>query len=507
MRTAGRRALAVALVASALVLAAPTGTASAHPLGNFTVNVYGGVIVRPDAAVVDYVVDMAEIPAFQERRVIDANRDDTVSDEEAAAYRTEMCRRLADGVVIAAAGRTVPLAAAAGAALSFPAGSGGLSTLRLECTFEAPLTAEGSTTGAAEGAAISLTYEDRNFAGRIGWREVAVFGDGATITSTDAATASVSDRLTSYPADGAPLDVRTAVIDARPGGPRLEPLPGQADAGVAADDPSAQNGGLLASLVGREDLGVLAVAAMLVVALAVGALHALGPGHGKTLIGAYLVGAGGTMRHAVGVGAAVSVMHTASVLGLGLLVLTAERVFAPERVYPWLGLASGLVALALGTTLLIHRLHAISVETSDHEHDPHGVHSPVHDHDHGPDPAGDHDHGHRHADASRVGDAPISRRGLTALAFSGGILPSPSALVVLLASVALGRTMLGLVLIVAFSLGLAGALIGVGLLAVRARDLAQRRFTERAARLLPVASAAAIALVGLVLTVRGAIQL
>lgn len=493
MRKAGRRALAVALAASALVLVSPAGSASAHPLGNFTVNVYGGVIVQPDAVVVDYVVDMAEIPAFQERRVIDANRDDTVSDDEASAYRIEACRRLARGVAITAAGRTVPLAAAAGAALSFPAGSGGLSTLRLECTFEAPIAAASE----AAGAPISIAYEDRNFTERIGWREVAVFGDGATITSTDAAAASVSDRLTSYPTDGTPLDTRTATIEARPGGPRLELLPGPSDAGVAADGSSAPGGGLLASLVGRDDVGVLAVAAMLVVALAVGALHALGPGHGKTLIGAYLVGAGGTMRHAVGVGAAVSVMHTASVLGLGLLVLTAERVFAPERVYPWLGLASGLVALALGTTLLIHRLHAISVERRGHDHDP--------DHVHGPNHTDDHDH--RHADASRVGDAPISRRGLTALAFSGGILPSPSALVVLLASVALGRTMLGLALIVAFSAGLAGALIGVGFLAVRARDFAQRRFTERAAWLLPVTSAAAIALVGLVLTIRGAIQL
>ena len=100
-------------------------------------------------------------------------------------------------------------------------------------------------------------------------------------------------------------------------------------------------------------MGVIAL--MLAVAVGVGALHALGPGHGKALIGAYLAGSGGTMRQAVLVGVAVSVMHTASVLALGVLVLTAESLLAPERVYPWLGLASGLVAVGLGTTLLISR--------------------------------------------------------------------------------------------------------------------------------------------------------
>jgi nickel/cobalt transporter (NicO) family protein len=168
-------------------------------------------------------------------------------------------------------------------------------------------------------------------------------------------------------------------------------------------------------------------------------------------------------------------MHTASVLGLGLLVLSAERFFAPERVYPWLGLASGLVALGLGATLLVSRIHALS------ERRRHG-----------------HDHPHP--------EEPLSRRGLVAIAFAGGILPSPSALVVLLGSVSIGRTTLGLVLIAAFSLGLAASLVAVGALAIRARHVATGRLPARVMRLAPVVSAGCIALVGAVLTARGLLQ-
>ena len=183
-------------------------------------------------------------------------------------------------------------------------------------------------------------------------------------------------------------------------------------------------------------------------------------------------------------------MHTASVLVLGLLVLSAERTLAPERVYPLLGLASGLIALALGSALLVARIHAAAHER---RHRTRG-------HRRG--------HGHAHPHDDGAGStSPLSRRGLIALAFSGGILPSPSALVTLLAAVSLGRTALGILLIAAFSVGLAASLIGVGLVTLRARDVAERRLTDRAALLLPVASSAAIAAMGLFLTVRGAAQL
>jgi ABC-type nickel/cobalt efflux system permease component RcnA len=217
---------------------------------------------------------------------------------------------------------------------------------------------------------------------------------------------------------------------------------------------------------------------------------------------AYLVGAGGRPKQAVAVGGAVAVMHTASVLALGFVVLSATRLFPPERVYPWLGLGSGLVALGLGAGLLVTRFGVWSngrraALAHDHDHEHAGEHGHDDEHAHG-------GHGHTHA----IPDAPVlSRRGLMALAVAGGILPSPTALVVLLGSVAFHRVAYGLGLIAAFSVGLATALIVVGILALRARDLVSRRMSGTVGRLVPVFSASAIVVLGLALTVRGFVQL
>jgi ABC-type nickel/cobalt efflux system permease component RcnA len=314
-----------------------------------------------------------------------------------------------------------------------------------------------------------LVFEDSNYADRLGWHEVTSGGDGATIVRSNVPSESPSLRLRSYPKDVRLSDVRSASVTFRPGGASLRP-------GLGVGRAEQAGGGLLAGLASRPDLSAGLVALMIATAVAVGAIHALGPGHGKSLIGAYLVGSGGTLRQAVAVGAAVSVMHTASVLGLGALVLSAERLFAPDRVYPWLGLASGLVALGLGAALLVSRLHALSERRR---------------------------HGHDHP----LPERPLSRRGLIALAFAGGILPSPSALVVLLGSVSIGRTALGLVSIAGFSVGMAASLVAIGALAIRARQVATGRLPVGLMRLAPVVSASCIALVGLVLTARGLIQL
>jgi ABC-type nickel/cobalt efflux system permease component RcnA len=389
---------------------------------------------------------------------LDPDGDGTPSAEEEAAYRSAACADLRMGLWLRIDGAAAPLVLAS-SSLSLPAGQAGLSTLRLRCVF---------ATAIDPAPVHDLGFEDRTYPDRLGWREVTAVGDGATIVRSDVPGESPSDRLHSYPTGVAPPHVLTASIAFRPGGTALRTDPGPGAAAPAA-------GGLLAGFAARPDLSAGLIALMVAAAVGVGAIHALGPGHGKSLIGAYLIGADGTLRQAAAVGAAVSVMHTASVLGLGLLVLSAERVFAPERVYPWLGLASGLVALGLGATLLVSRIHSLS--------------------------EGRHGHDHPHP------DRPLSRRGVVALAFAGGILPSPSALVVLLGSVAIGRAALGLVLIASFSAGLAASLVGVGVLALRARHAATGRLPAGLMRLAPVVSAGCIALLGLVLTGRGLLQI
>lgn len=454
-RAVGRRlrwVLAAALAAGILTI--PAAAAQAHPLGNFTVNTSAGLVVGPDLIRLEYVVDMAEIPAFQERQRIDADGDGDVSAPESAAYRDAECASLAGGLsIVLDGGRAAP--ARGETALVFPMGQAGLRTLRLTCTYGIAL---------PDATSHRLQLADTNFADRIGWREVIAAGDGATLTRADVPTESPSGGLRAYPTGAAPMHVTTATLMFRPGGPAL------------AADPTGRTsptgGTVLEDLLARGDLGLPAILMMFCLAVAVGALHALGPGHGKALIGASLSGSEATLRHAVTVGVAVSVMHTASVLALGLVVATAERVISPERVYPWLGLVAGLAAVGLGARLLVTRLRALSAERR---------------------------HGHRHVVPVR----PLSRAGLIALAFSGGILPSPSALVVLLGAISIGRASLGLLLIAAFSLGLAASLVLVGAIAVRIGRLGRSRVPTGIVRWAPVASAASIAMLGLVVAGRG----
>jgi nickel/cobalt transporter (NicO) family protein len=470
-----RRALLFVAVVAAVILA--PALAVAHPLGNFTINRYAGIELAPGQVRIDYVIDMAEIPTVQVRPEMDANRDGEVTDAELGTWATRTAPGLGARLHVEIDGADVGLEVISASA-RFRPGQGGLDILRLEATFAGAAPSKGR-----------LSFEDTNFEDRIGWREVTAVGaDGTALAASSVPARSVSNALLSYPQDllSSPLDVTTATVAYRPG---LSVAIDTSAPGVATGGRPDVTGAAFAGLVGRTG-PFMAVALLL--ALGFGALHALGPGHGKTLMAAYLVGAGGRVRHAVAVGGSVAVMHTASVLALGFVVLTLTQVFAPERVYPWLGLASGVIALGLGATLLVSRLGRWSREPGQGSHD-HGHHS-------------GHEH-HQHLDAHADTHAePLSRRGLTALAVAGGILPSPTALVVLLAAIALGRVAYGLALIAAFSLGLAAALVIVGIVALRARDALSKRVTERTARLVPVLSAASIALLGLVLTLRGFTQ-
>jgi nickel/cobalt transporter (NicO) family protein len=461
-----RRLFLLAGVIAAVLLA--PALAAAHPLGNFTINRYAGIELTPGQVRIDYVVDIAEIPTVQIRPQMDGDGDGEVTDAERAAWARRTAPDLLAKVEVAIGGRPLRLEVVSASA-RFRPGQGGLDILRLEAAFAGPAPAEGR-----------LEFADANYQDRIGWSEVTAVGaDGTALSSSSVPARSVSNALLAYPQDllSSPLNVTTATVSFEPG----------ASAAVGAGEPIAESGarpdvsgGAFAGLVGRTG-PFMAVALLL--ALGFGALHALGPGHGKTLMASYLVGAGGRVRHAVAVGGSVAVMHTASVLALGFAVLTLARVFAPERVYPWLGLISGLIAFGLGASLLVSRLGR-----------------------RGRSPAEDEHHHHLDRGSVHVHETPLSRRSLTALAVAGGILPSPTALIVLLAAIALGRVAYGLALIASFSLGLAGAVVVVGIVALRARDALSRRVSGRTARLVPVLSAASIALLGLVLTLRGVTQ-
>ncbi|HEY7660531.1 MAG TPA: sulfite exporter TauE/SafE family protein [Actinomycetota bacterium] len=465
-----RRLGVIVFVAGACLLL--PGVATAHPLGNFTVNTYAEIELTPGSVRVDYVLDLAEIPTVQVRPQIDADGDGRVSQVERSAWATETAESLGSSLTLTIDGDEVTLDVVS-ASIAFRPGQGGLDVLRLDAVLR----------GAAPTAG-TLVVSDDTFAERVGWREIVVRGGpGVAIARSTVPARSVTDALRSYPSDllTSPLDVREATASYRPGAGAPAPTAGGAE---ASRDRPGEDGGAFAGLVGRT--GPFMVVALLM-AFGFGALHALGPGHGKTLMAAYLVGSGGHIRQAIAIGGSVALMHTASVLALGFVVLSATEAFTPERVYPWLGLASGAVALALGAGLLVARLRARNRPLVEHHAHPH-----------------EHRHAHPH-EPHRA--SPTSRRGLMALAAAGGLLPSPTALVVLLAALALDRLAYGLALVAAFSLGLAAALVVVGVVALRAGDVVSRRLSSRIARLIPLTSASAIAVVGLGLLVRGIAQI
>jgi ABC-type nickel/cobalt efflux system permease component RcnA len=472
------------------------GVASlAHPLGNFTVNRFARVRVEPNGMRVRYVIDMAEIPAFQESQVMDANHDGEVSNEEAADYLERLAPRLAEGVVLTSDGERVPLSLKS-KTVSMPSGAGGLKTLRIEFDFE------GSTHESAE-ATHRIRFDDSNFRERIGWREIVVEpAHGVTVFDSDAYGSALTDELKAYPRDtlSAPLDERSAEFSwtrgaAPSGAVALRTRDGQ---------PAVQSRDRFAELISVEELTPLVALLGLLLAAGLGALHAMSPGHGKTVVGAYLVGSRGTAKHAAFLGLTVTLTHTSSVFALGLLTLFASHYVLPETLFPYISLASGAIVLTIGLTLFIRRLRsafgwagagAHNHHANEHAH----AHAADHDHAHG-DGALTHSHGgseHTHMPPGADG-RPLTWRSLLALGVSGGLLPCPSALVVMLSAISLGRVGYGLALIVAFSVGLAATLTAVGLLFVYAsRFVAGRRAGEgRLVKALPVLSALVIACAG-----------
>jgi ABC-type nickel/cobalt efflux system permease component RcnA len=467
-RCGGRRIAALGVAVAALVLGS-AAAADAHPLGNFSVNHLTVVRVSADAIDVRYVLDQAEIPTFRERGMSDA--------EVLAAKRAEVAR----GLTLSVDGRTVPLRPAGPPVLTHPEGQGGLRTTRLELPLRAP---------AQDARRVAI--RDRTFPDRVGWVAVQALPGRGTAVRTDAPATDPTRGLRRYPEDllESPRDDRAATFAVAPGAGTLD----------AADAPASGGGGDgedgFAALLDGD--GVLLL--LLLAAFGWGAVHALSPGHGKAMVAAYLVGTRGTTRDAILLGATVTVTHTAGVVALGLVALGLSAWILPEQLYPWLTLASGLLVVGVGVAVLRGRMRGFGhshAHDDHHDHGHHHHHGSDHSHDHRP--AG----GHTHAVPERA-----SRRSLLALGASAGLIPCPSALVVLLGAIAQHRVGLGLVLIVAFSAGLAATLTALGIAVVHAGKLLSRLpVPGRVVAAVPAISAAVIVVVGIVLTAQAVPQL
>jgi nickel/cobalt exporter len=437
-----RAALAVLAAVAALVLLAPS--ASAHPLGNFSINHLSTVKISEGRVDVLYVLDQAEIPTTEER----------------GRSRAEVIRRkqreLRRNLVLEVDGREVPLRPLA-PKLFFPAGQAGLATTR----FEQPLRATVSDLERVE-------LRDGTFADRVGWKAIiAAPGEGTAVRST-APSGDPTNGLRRYPEDllSSPLDRRSASFRVEPGEGTLVAPRAEGGRTVAARDASGHG---FAAVFEDAAAGQGVLVLLLLAAFGWGALHALSPGHGKAMVAAYLIGTRGTGRHAVWLGVTVTITHTIGVFALGLITLALSQYVLPEDLYPWLTLVSGLLVVTVGAGVLRSRFRRRHHDQAQHHHH----------HEH---PA-------------------VTRRSLIAMGAAAGLIPCPSALVVLLGAIAQHEVALGLLLIVAFSVGLAATLTGLGLGVVYARRILPRgRLTGRVAALAPSVSALAIVLVGCVLT-------
>jgi nickel/cobalt transporter (NicO) family protein len=417
--------------------------ASAHPLGNFSVNRHSRVEVSGNRIYVQYVLDLAEIPTFQERQRV-----------RRAGFAAEIGR----GLKLTLDGRPAVLQLVDSKRELRP-GAGGLETLRFAAVYETPATGT------------RLAYRDTNFASRLGWREIVVRAErGARVESASVPATSRSDALNAYPPDllRDPLSVSSATAAFRAGAqPGVPPPLGSA--------PAPESRGGFESLISR-DLGAGAILVALLLAAFWGAAHALTPGHGKAIVAGYLVGTRGRPRDAVALGLIVTVTHTIGVFALGIVTLALSAFVVPEQLYPWLTLSSGLLVVGVGTSVLWRRLR----HRRQHAHGHHHHH--------------DHDHSHEHG---------YGRGGLLGVGIAAGLLPCPSALVVLLSAIAMHRVGLGLVLILAFSAGLAATITTIGLIAVLARRAFSRLSLDgRFVRALPAASALAIVVVGVGITLK-----
>jgi len=439
----------------------------AHPMGNFSINHYVAFRAIGNDLSILFRIDIAELPTVEEMHSLDANGDGNITDAEKAAYLARRGAEFTSGLSLRLNGQPIHLAVSQ-SDLQLRPGAAGLPILLISLKYLVPLDAASSR--------VRLQYADHNYPTRSGWREViAVGGRGWDIAQSDVPDKDVSDGLLNYPTNLilAPPQVVTAHVEFMRDATTLG---NDTSADVAVAPPS---GGAptprdrftqLITIPHRSDAFLLLA---LGIAFCLGCGHAMAPGHGKTVVAAYLVGSRGTAMHALLLGLVVTATHVAGVFRLGAVVLLLSTYIVPERLYPWMEFASGMTILVIGAQQFVLRSNARrGVASYDH----------------------DFVTGHTHALPER-----ISLTNLVAMGVSGGMVPCPSALLVLLGAIAVGKTGLGMILIIAFSTGLAAVLVGLGLLAVHARQFLIRMEFKGPGILagrLPLISSAAVTLLG-----------
>lgn len=495
------------------LFAACAAVLNAHPMGNFSVNHYSRLEVGQNRVSIRYALDLAELPTFEllQQWNLTAASPRAQIEQKAAQQAKIWARHL----VIRSGGHALtPRFEGAGVVMS--EGAANMQVMRITANFYVPV-----ETG-------NFEYEDQNYPERAGWKEIVVIP--AKDTELKSSTAGAEDRsqgLTVYPeaSKQSPPQQLRASVEWNLDRPLREPVvlaqtkqepvvappaavaPPTASVSTAiAPAPGTVVKGdylsrMLRDLMQQKDVGFGVILFGIAVAFALGAVHAFSPGHGKTMVAAYLVGSRGNAAHALILGATVTFTHTVSVFLLGLVTLFLSQYILADRLTNILGVISGLTIVWVGGWLLYKRSRRLAQHSHDHGH----AHSHDHHHDHEHPHHHDNDHEHHHGPGghTHVPEGEVTFGSLIALGASGGMVPCPSGLVLLLSAIAIGKTGLGMILLLGFSAGLAVVLTGIGLLVVYAKHLlpdSEKTSQHGAFRLIPVLSAAVILVIGILMT-------
>lgn len=532
-----------------------TTAAAAHPMGNFAVCHFAAIRPFTEEIRIHYIIDMAEVPTYHELKKIDTNGDKQYTDSELSAYLEKHDELLVSGLDLEIDGERRPLDIR-DSNLEIRDGLPGLKILWFEFSLSASVPEK-------QWPKRTVSYADNNFPDDMGWKEIRVFGSPETvIIEKSELSPKTSDGLTNYPESltgDPPLDLSVTFTYGPGSSDELYAL----DSGAAPDKSEKQLGFServmkkfdIFPYLEKETLSTRVVIVGIIFAFILGCFHALAPGHGKTLVAAYLVGTKGRPTDALTLGFIVTFTHVAAVLAIFVILLSFWDRLNTEHLYGWLAAASGVVIAGMGLWIIFRNYRGKYIphvhdefgrhvspeelknrpELLEHSsgHGPHGhTHSHdahhnghSHDHDHSHDHhSHDHDHSHDHEYGHQrdtgeslsgahtpPNDSDKSRKGvrfidLLTLGVTGGIVPCPTAIIILFASIGLNRLAFGLILMISFSVGLAFVLIAIGLMIVYTRNFAESRMkfeTSRVIGFLPYVSGALVALIGLGIFING----